>query len=194
MLIALSVAYSTDLIASPLSFTSPSASYDIVERFKIMKELYDEGLFARKEEFKKYSMELVKFVMNDSISNDEVRWLREYSEMRYPDNIGSRLNPYSYMSYISPNYNQDRLYDQNNYEQYNSKYKLSDYNISYGLNENGTKTPKTWMVMEAGGICWNISRLGQNLYKVHGIPVVGVYQPAHEAYLYYSEDEKGNGI
>lgn len=194
MLIALSVAYSTDLIASPLSFTSPSASYDIVERFKIMKELYDEGLFARKEEFKKYSMELVKFVMNDSISNDEVRWLREYSEMRYPDNIGSRLNPYSYMSYISPNYNQDRLYDQNNYEQYNSKYKLSDYNISCGLNENGTKTPKTWMVMEAGGICWNISRLGQNLYKVHGIPVVGVYQPAHEAYLYYSEDEKGNGI
>ena len=194
MLIALAVSYSTDWIASPLWFSHSSASYDIVERYRIMKKLYDEGLFPKKEEFKDYSMELLRFVMNDSIANNEVEWLRAYSEMRYPNNLGNRLNPYSYMNYVQPNYNQDKLYAQENYETYNNKYKLSQYNIPYGLNENGSKTSRTWMVMEAGGICWNISRLGQNLYKVHGIPAVGIYQPAHEAYLYYSEDNNGNGI
>lgn len=194
MLIALAVSYGTDKIVSPLRFNSPTASYDIVERYKILKKFYDENLFPKKEEFKNYSMELIRFVMNDSIENDETEWLRGYSELRYPNDLNQRLNPYSYMPYVSPNYNQDKLYDQKNYNTYNEKYKLSDYNIPYGLNEDGTKTPRTWMVMEAGGICWNISRLGQNLHKVHGIPVVGIYQPGHEAYLTYSEDSNGKGI
>ena len=49
--------------------------------------------------------------MNDSIANEELEWLRGYSEKKYPD-INKRLNPYNYMSYIHPNYNQDRLYAQ----------------------------------------------------------------------------------
>lgn len=194
MLIALAVSYSTDPSASPLNFSHSSPSYDVVERFRILKKLYDDNKFPRKEEFKDYSMELMRMVMNDSIANNEVEWLRDYSESKYPDNLSKRLNPYSHMKYVQPNYGQDKLYDQANYEMYNSKYQLSKYNIPYGLNENGGKTYRTWMVMEAGGICWNISRLGQNLYKVHGIPVVGIYQPGHEAYLYYSEDSNGNGI
>ena len=48
--------------------------------------------------------------------------------------------------------------------------------------------------MEAGGICWNISRLGSNLHRVHGIPSVGVYQPAHESYLTYSVNADGKGV
>lgn len=194
MLIALAVSYSSDLLSTPLRFNSPGSTYDIVEKYKIIKELYDDNLFLRKEEFKNYSMELIRFVMNDSVASNEVKWLREYSESRYPDDLNKRVNPYSYMQYVSPNYNQDKLYDRNNYDEYNNKYKLSEYNIPYGLNEDGSKTPRTWMVMEAGGICWNISRLGQNLNKVHGIPAVGVYQPGHEAYLTYSEDLNENGI
>ena len=46
-------------------------------------------------------MELMRFVMNDSIANEEVLWLRGYSEDRYPDNINVKLNPYSYMNYAS---------------------------------------------------------------------------------------------
>ena len=56
------------------------------------------------------------------------------------------------MKYISPNYHQDRLYAQENYTAYNDKYKLEQYGIPYGLNSDGSKTEKTWMVMEAGGI------------------------------------------
>ena len=48
--------------------------------------------------------------------------------------------------------------------------------------------------MESGGICWNISRLGQNLNRVYGIPTVGVYQPAHESYFTYSQNSDGKGI
>ena len=47
--------------------------------------------------------------------------------------------------------------------------------------------------MEAGGICWNISRLGQNLNRVYGIPTVGIYQPAHESYFSYSQNSDGKG-
>ncbi len=194
MLIALAISYSTDLPATPLAFNSPMANYDAVKRYELMKKFYDNNLFARKEEFKNYTMELMRFVMNDSIANEELEWLRGYSESKYPNDLNRRLNPYEYMQYIHPNYNQERLYDQNNYEMFNKKYLLDKYNISYGLNSDGSKTPKTWMVMEAGGICWNISRLGQNLHKTYGIPTVGIYQPAHEAYLTYSLDSNNKGI
>ena len=191
MMIALAISYSTDRNGSPLSFNSPANSYDINERYEILKELYDTELFVRKAEFSSYHMELIRMVVNDSTANSEIKWLRGYSESKYPNNLEKRLNPYNYMKYISPNYHQDRLYAQENYAAYNDKYKLEQYGIPYGLNSDGSKTEKTWMVMEAGGICWNISRLGSNLHRVHGIPSVGVYQPAHESYLTYSVNADG---
>ena len=194
MMIALAIAYSTDRNGSPLSFNMQPNSYDAVERYEIIKDLYDSGLFARKDEFSTYNMELIRMVMNDSISNDEIYWLRHYSQSRHGTDLNKALNPYNYMNYVSPNYAQDKLYDANNREKYDTKYQLSTYNIPYGLNSDGTKTSRTWMVMEAGGICWNISRLGQNLNRVYGIPTVGVYQPAHESYFTYSQNSDGKGI
>lgn len=194
MMIALAIAYSTDKNGSPLIFNMQPNSYDAVERYEIIKDLYDSGLFARKEEFSTYNMELIRMVMNDSISNDEIYWLRHYSESRHGADLNKALNPYNYMNYVSPDYGQDKLYDANNKETYDTKYQLTQYNIPYGLNSDGTKTSRTWMVMEAGGICWNISRLGQNLNRVYGIPAVGVYQPAHESYFTYSQNSDGKGI
>lgn len=193
MLIALAFAYSSDLPATPLIFNSPMANYDIIKRFEIVKNLYDNDLILYKDDFKNYEMELLRIVMNNSIANDEFNWLRGYAEYKYVD-LNKRLNPYNYMNYIQPNYNQDILYAKENENHFNEKYLLDKYNISYGLDKDKTKIPKTWMVMEAGGICWNISRLGQNLAKTHGIPSVGVYQPAHEAYLNYSLNSDKKGI
>lgn len=194
MMIALAIAYSTDRNGSPLSFNMQPNSYDALKRYEIIKNLYDSGLFARKDEFSTYNMELIRMVMNDSISNDEIDWLRHYSQSRHGTDLNKALNPYNYMHYVSPNYAQDKLYDANNKETYDTKYQLSKYNIPYGLNSDGTKTSRTWMVMEAGGICWNISRLGQNLNRVYGIPTVGIYQPAHESYFTYSQNSDGKGI
>ena len=44
------------------------------------------------------------------------------------------------------------------------------------------------------GICWNISRIGQTINKIKGIPSVGIYQPDHEAYIIYSQRADGTGI
>lgn len=196
IMIALAISYCTDRNGSPLRFNSDANSYDIVERYEIIKELYDTGQFVRKNEFNTYKMELIRMVVNDSTANSEIKWLRGYSESKFPDvnELGRRLDPYNYMSYITPNYQQDRLYDQSNYDTFNSKYLLDQYGIPYGLNSDGSKTEKSWMVMEAGGICWNISRLGSNLNRVHGIPSVGLYQPMHESYFAYSENADGKGV
>lgn len=51
-------------------------------------------------------------VMNDSISNDEIDWLRHYSQSRHGTDLNKALNPYNYMHYVSPNYAQDKLYEQ----------------------------------------------------------------------------------
>lgn len=193
MLITIAVADSTDRIHSPLVFASSFGNNNLIELFGLMKNLYDQNLFINKDEFKNYHPSLMRFVMSSSIRNDDVLWLNGYSDYRYPGNINNRLNPYQYMSYVQPNYNQGYLYQESNRDKYDQKYLLSKYEIPYGLGVNGSKTPRTWMVMEAGGICWNISRLGQNLYKVHGIPATGGYQPAHEVYIYYQLGKDGKG-
>lgn len=77
MLIALAFAYSSDIPATPLTFNSPMASYDINKRFDLVKNLYDNNLMLYKEDFKNYEMELLRFIMNNSIANDELNWLRE---------------------------------------------------------------------------------------------------------------------
>ena len=76
MMIALAIAYSTDRNGSPLSFNMQPNSYDALKRYEIIKNLYDSGLFARKDEFSTYNMELIRMVMNDSISNDEIDWFK----------------------------------------------------------------------------------------------------------------------
>lgn len=192
MLLALSVTYSTDRTASPLRFstyTGANMGYDVITRYALLKELYDSNLFPRKEEYQTYPMELMRIVVNISASNEDIIWLRKYSEIRV-NNLGKRLDPYMYMAYISPNYNRDPFFDLANKDLYDTKYHLSEFGVTFGID----RTQKTWMVMEAGGICWNISRMGQDLNKVHGIPAIGTYQPQHEAYFVYSEDNAGNGL
>ena len=41
MMIALAAGYSTDKIISPLEFSFPNPTYDYLERFEIMKNLFD---------------------------------------------------------------------------------------------------------------------------------------------------------
>ena len=73
MMIALAISYSTDRNGSPLRFNSPANSYDINERYEILKELYDTELFVRKAEFSSYHMELIRMVVNDSTANSEIK-------------------------------------------------------------------------------------------------------------------------
>lgn len=198
MMIGLAAAYSTDKVISPLAFSFQTPTYDYMERFAIMKRLFDQnelkitgttamsGTLVTNEWFKDYHVELMRMVMQDGTTNIELGWLNGYTHLR------SSLSFYIIDKYESPNYGLDRYYAEANRATYDAKYHLSEYNVPYGL-ENGRKISKYWMVIEHGGICWNGSRFGQSLNRVNGVPATGGYQPSHELYIHYYQDANGNG-
>ncbi len=193
MAVALAAAYTTDPIHSSLRFSRFAATYDYLERYKLMKQLFDEnkfmyiqnnqlvGEFVHNDWFEDLHIELIRLVMRDAINPEEIIWLNEYTH---------RVKSMSYgmVPYTQPNYTQAKLYDEANREKYNTKYYLDEFNIPYG-----DSTQRYWMVLEAGGICWNQSRFAQSMNRMNGIPAVGAYQPWHEMYYNYAQDENGNG-
>ena len=197
MMIALAAGYSTDKIISPLEFSFPSPTYDYLERFEIMKDLFDnnkfkkvknndlQGEFIDNDWFKDYHVELMRMVMQDGTSNSDLIWLNGFTYEK-------KSVSFYMIGYVSPVYTQDKYYAEENREKYDQQFYLSKYNIPYGLS-NGVKIPRYWMVFANGGICWNASRVGQSMYRVNGIPATGAYQVGHELYIQYSEDANGNG-
>lgn len=197
MIIALAAGYSTDKIISPLEFGFPSPTYDYLERFEIMKNLFDnnklkivknndlQGDFIDNNWFKDYHVELMRMVMQDGTSNGDLIWLNGFTYEK-------KSVSFYMMGYVSPSYTQDKYYAEENREKYDTQFYLSKYSVPYGL-INGVKIPRYWMVFANGGICWNASRVGQSMYRVNGVPATGAYQVGHELYIQYYEDANGNG-
>lgn len=185
MMIGLSAAYSSDNIASPLIFSHYTANYDVIERFDMVKKLFEENKFINKEQFKSLKVELMRMVMQDAVRKDEIMWFQAYT--RDENNVFKKKG--FYLKYISPNYNQDEAFDMANKDTFSKKYNLEAYQVPFG----DGRTQRYWMAFEYGGICWNSSRMGQSAYRVNGIPATGVYQPGHEAFVYYNETEDGLG-
>jgi len=197
MMIAFAASNTTDRMISPLSFGMPGHNYDYLERFQIWKDLFDnnklmrlktndlEGELVPNEWFKDLHIDLIRMIMQDGTSNIDLVWLNGFTHEKSGFNFWM-------IPYISPNYNQDRFYDEANRSLYNDKYYLSKYGVPYGL-QDGNKISRYWMVIEGGGICWNQSRFGQSMYKVNGLPATGAYQPAHELFIQYYQDDHGNG-
>ena len=191
MMIALATGWSSDAGTSALEFNMNLPTFDAVGRFQIMKDFYDNDKLARKEEFKTYNMELMRMIMNNQMANEDLIWLNNYANKKYPNDLGKKLNFWNYgIAYRTINLNQDFIYNENNREKFDTKYSLSENNISYG--QKGKHN--LWMLFEVGGVCWNSSRFGQNLNKAFGLPSIGIYQPWHEAVLEYTQDSQGRGV
>ncbi len=191
MLIATAVAYCKDIRTFATQYSGVSVSSDPVVKFREFKKIYDNNGFLYKDQFDNFCMELVRYVMDARMDDEEIQWLRSYAEYKYPDNLSKRLNGYGFVSYNKGNYLNPDLYSEEYREKWEEKYKLSEFGLtSYGIE----KRYRLWMFMEEGGICWGISGMGTNLNEVHGIPAVNMYQPGHEAYLLYSQDANGNGL
>lgn len=192
MLIATAVAYSRQIMTFMTEYYKGSyVESDPVKRFAIYKNLYDSDLLAYKDDFVDYEMELLRAVMDAKMDDNDIYWLRKYTEERYPSSLKDRFYIYNYMKYLTPNYNGDDLYSEVNRNKWDEKYNLTEY----GFTGYGEKyRHRLWMLFEKGGICWTISNAGLNIQEVHGIPGVNIYQPGHEAYFTYSKDSEGNGI
>lgn len=190
MMLATAVAYCKTIVTYMVGFGGNAYPSDPVVKYTTFKKLYDEGYFLRKEEFKTYPMELVRYVMDSKTEDSEILWLREYVESKYPDNLTKRLNPYTFVRYYNISYSQAQFYDPAKKDTWNAKYDFLRYGVTYGEKDYF----HLWMMMEVGGICWGISGMGLSINETHGIPAVNTYQPAHEAYLLYTQNDKGEGI
>lgn len=186
MMIGLAAAYSSDSIASPLGFGLKGKAYDPLERYTLTKQLYDNNKFVHMDWIEDYHVELMRMMMQDGLRNDELLWLNGFSKTK-----PNPFNHYAYIAYrLGPNYNQPEYFDINNKEKYDTKYHLTEFGVPFA----DGRTQRYWMAMEFGGICWNISRIGQSIYKINGVPSAGIYQPQHEAYLVYGVNANGEGI
>ncbi|MDY6227962.1 MAG: NPCBM/NEW2 domain-containing protein, partial [Clostridium sp.] len=85
MMIALATGWSSDAGTSALEFNMNLPTFDAVGRFQIMKDFYDNDKLARKEEFKTYNMELMRMIMNNQMANEDLIWLNNYANKKYPN-------------------------------------------------------------------------------------------------------------
>ena len=189
MMLATAVAYCKTIVTYMVGFGGNAYPSDPVVKYTTFKKLYDEGYFVRRDEFKTYPMELVRYVMDSKTEDAEILWLREYVESKYPDNLTKRLNPYTFVRYYNISYSQAKFYDPAQKDSWNAKYDFLRYGVTYGEKDYF----HLWMMMEVGGICWGISGMGLSINETHGIPAVNTYQPNHEAYLLYTQNDKGQG-
>lgn len=162
--------------------TSPNIS-NVVERYAIYKKMYLSGKLDNSI-FEQLEVEEMRYIMGSDIPDDEVEWLRNYTEQN-----GSK-NPYSYLTYTTTvSYWNNKYYSDENKLSWDSKYNFSNYGIGYKA-----YYPRLWIVFEEGGVCWQISNTGQNIYSSYGIPSTTVGQPGHVAYLVYSLNPDGDGM
>lgn len=170
---------------------------DPVTRYQIYKDLHKNGKFVATSSlditkwFEEYSVEEMRFVLNNIIDDEEILWLNEYTQ-KYIDShqnqVWKYLTPHPYMKYIWPNYSRPEFHDETKKEMWDEKYDFLRYGVTFrpGLY-------KLWMNLENGSVCGGISKIGSNIRTVHGIPAAVIGQPGHAAIIYYTKDAQGRG-
>ncbi len=185
MMISLSLTHSTTVglwvTGRSENVNDPNESNAIV-RYQIYKELLDEDKLDT-DIFVNLNVEEMRFVMNNIIDDEEIKWLNDYVRDK------NSRDPYSYIKYtFDYNYFQSKYYDPAEYAKWDAKYNLSKYNITY---KEGY--PKLFVVFEEGGVCGALSKTGAIIWSSNGVPTSVVSQPGHAAYIVYSTNDKGQG-
>ena len=151
---------------------------DAVTRYNIYKQMHLNNKLASNAMFESYTIDEMRGVMITNIDDEEIMWLRDHSTKF--NTTADRFNPYKYINYTTGySYYRPQYYSAENYDKWDAKYKLSEYNITYQ-----TGKPKLWIVFEEGAVCGGLSKTAANLYGVWGYPGRVVGQPGHAAYVY----------
>lgn len=76
--------------------------------------------------FENYTIEEMRFVMNNNIDDEEILWLNAYTQqfIDAQGSVGSRLTPHPYMSYVWPNYGNELYYAEENREYFNDLFSV----------------------------------------------------------------------
>ena len=164
---------------------------DPVTRYQIYKDLHmhkgqDQELIQN-QVFESLTVEEMRFVMNTIIDVEEIVWLNNYVR----NDKNGATSPYSYIKYTGGyDYTKDQYYSEENYDKWDEKYHLSQYNIPYQKGH-----PKLWIMFEEGAVCGGLSKTGSCIWGTYkGLPNTCISQPAHCAFIYYTQDSNGNGI
>lgn len=202
MAIALSLTHSK-LVGLWMQSSQPENQSDAVTRYEIYKMLHKNNKFVVTSSiditkwFENYTIEEMRFVMNNNIDDEEILWLNEYTQSyvdQYPSQAWKYLTPHPYMAYVWPNYSNPIFHDPERKDYWDEKFNgiFSKYGVTY---RNGLY--KVWMNFRnefgTGAVCGGISKTGANIRGVHGIPAAVIGQPGHAAIIYYSQDAIGNG-
>ena len=182
---------------------------DAVERYKIYKDLYNQGKFRKTDKvditpwFEDYKVEEMRWVLGTAIDDESILWLNEYTQSKIdaaPNSAWGLLTPHSYISYVWPNYSNDVYYAEENKEYFNQLFSVNgkglfEY-IPYRDTSEG-KIYKLWMNFRnkfgTGCVCGGISKSGHCIRGVNGIASAVIGQPGHAALLYYTRNSEGKG-
>ena len=177
----------------PYSWMSANTKIDPLERYESFKFSYlVSDYHLRYDIFENLNVEEMRYLMSNRINNNEIYWLNAYATINCGRNGTSYPNVYS--PHIHMRYGRDwdyagkGYYKEENFEQYDKKYMLTEYGVTFSTN------PRLWMVFEGSQICWGISYTGTNFTAAFGVPSHYVRQPDHAAFLVYNKDSNGRSI
>ncbi len=205
MAFALSLTHSTK-VALWMQPSAKENQSDAVTRYRLYKELYDNGGFQVTDAiditgwFEHYTVEEMRYVMNTALDDEEIMWLHDYTQTQIdanPTRAWTYLTPHPYMAYVWPNYANPVFHDAERKEYWDKKYNgiFSKYGVTYST--EGNMVYKVWMnfrnEFNTGAVCGGISKTGSNIRAVHGIPAAVIGQPGHAAIVYYHQNENGEG-
>ena len=137
MMVSLSLTHSARvgswITGAPEDPDNPNGS-NALKRYQIFKQLYNENLL-NKDIFTNISVEEMRFVMNNIISDEEIIWLNHYTrdyakknnftEQQLKDE--KEKNPYTYITYtFGYDYSEEQYYNSNNKAKWDDKYSLSN--------------------------------------------------------------------
>lgn len=202
MALSLSLTHSK-LVGLWMQASQPENQSNAVVRYALYKQMHADGHFVVTDSiditkwFESYSIEEMRFVMNNNIDDEEILWLNEYTQSfvdKNPNQPWKYLTPHPYMAYVWPNYGREEFHDPERYDYWDEKFNgiFSKYNVTYrpGLY-------KVWMNFRnefgTGAVCGGISKTGSNIRGSHGIPSAVIGQPGHAAIIYYTQDAQGRG-